>query len=485
MNKVICEKGLDISYEKILRDYLRTGQKKDLYQIKKFSKELMKQGIGPEAIVEMHLKAIKKINKNKSTYPGKTIDESFTLLMEGIINYEMACQENLNFRKEDYLTEIKELNRKLSEKLEEMTILYETAKLTSSFLDLDEMLSKAFNSAVKILNAETGSLMLFDPEEEVLTIKKSYGLNEEIIRKTRVKKGETIVGLVAQSGKPLIIHGRADLPVRCTQTGILPIKGRKKYEKVNSICVPLKTRKGVIGVVNLNRKEDDNPFTEDNLKLLFTMADFGASAIENATLYQNLHESYLSIIRALVSALELKDSYTRGHSESVTRYAVALAERLKLSPEEIESIEVAAVLHDIGKIGVQKSILNKPGKLDDEEWKEVRRHPEFSYKILKEVNFPWDVKPIIYAHHERYDGKGYPAGLKGEKIPLGAKILAVADTFAAMTSDRAYRKGVSKEVAIEELKRVAGTQLDPELVKVFIEMLMSKEKNSFKFSMLR
>jgi len=466
MNKVIYEKELDISYEKILRDYLRTGQKKDLYQIKKFSKELMKQGIGPEVIVEMHLKAIKKINKNKSVYPGKTIDESFTFLIEGIINYEMVCRKYLASKKEDYLAEIRELNRKLSEKLAEMTILYEAAKLTSSSLDLDEVLSSAFNSAVKILNAETGSLMLFDPEEEVLTIKKSYGLNEEIIRKTRVKKGETIVGLVAQSGKPFIIHGRADIS----------IKGRKKYEKVNSICVPLKTRKGVIGVVNLNRKEDANPFTEDNLKLLFTMANDVAFAIENATLYQNLHESYLSIIRALVSALELKDSHTRGHSESVTRYAVALAKKLKLSPQEIESIEVAAILHDIGKIGIQESILNKPGKLNDEEWKEMKRHPEFSYKILKEVNFPWEIKPVIYAHHERYNGKGYPARLKGEKIPLGARILAVADTFAAMTSDRAYRKGLSKEMAIEELKRVAGTQLDPELVKVFVEMLMSGEK---------
>ena len=467
MNKVIYEKRLDSNYEKILRDYLRTGQKKDLYQIEKFSKELMKERIGPEVIVEMHLKAIRKINKNKSTYPGKTIDESFTFLMEGIINYQMACQEYLNFRKEDYLAEIRELNRKLSEKLAEMTTLYEIAKLTSSSLDLDEMLSLAFNSAVKILNAETGSLMLFDPEEEVLTIKKSYGLNEEIIRKTRVKKGETIVGLVAQSGEPLIIHGRAD---------ISPIKGRKKYEKVNSICVPLKTRKGVIGVVNLNRKGEDKPFTEDNLKLLFTMADLAASAIENATLYQNLHESYLSIIRALVSALELKDSHTRGHSESVTRYAVALAERLKLSPQEIESIEVAAILHDVGKIGIHEYILNKPGKLNDEEWKEVKQHPEFSYKILKEVGFPWKIKPIIYAHHERYNGKGYPVGLKEKKIPLGARILAVADTFAAMTSDRPYRKGLSKERAIKELKRVSGTQLDPELVKVFVEMLMSREK---------
>jgi len=467
MNKVICEKGLDISYEKILRDYLRTGQKKDLYQIKKFSKELTKQGIAPEVIVEMHLQAIKKINKNKRTYPKKTIDESFTFLMEGIITYEMACQEYLDSRKEGYLAEIRELNRKLSEKLAEMTTLYETAKLTCSSLDLDEMLSSTFNSAAKILNAETGSLMLFDPEEEVLTIKKAYGLNEEIIRKTRVKKGETIVGLVAQSGEPLIIHGRAN---------ILPIKGRKKYEKVNSICVPLKTKKGVIGVINLNRKEDAKPFTEDNLKLLFTMANDAASAIENAKLYQNLHESYLGIIRALVAALELKNSYIRGHSEFVTKYAVDLAKKLKLSPQEIESIEVAAVLHDIGKIGIHEGILNKPGKLDNQEWKEIKQHPEFSYKILKEVNFPWKIKPLIYAHHERYDGKGYPIGLKGEAIPLGARVLAVADTFAAMTSDRAYRKGLSKEVAIEELKRVAGTQLDPELVKVFVEMVTLREK---------
>ncbi len=466
MNKVICEKGLDISYEKILRDYLRTGQKKDLYQIEKFSKELMKEGIGPEVIVEMHLKAIRKINKNKSTYPGKTIDESFAFLMEGIINYEIACQEYLNSKKEDYLTEIRELNRKLSEKLAEMTTLYEAARLTSSSLNLDEMLSLAFDSAIKILNAETGSLMFFDSEKEYLTIKRAHGLNEEIIKKTRVKKGETIVGRVAQSGKPLIIHGRAD---------ISQIKGKKKYEKVNSICVPLKTKKGVIGVVNLNRKGEDKPFTKDNLKLVFTMANDAAFAIENATLYQNLHESYLSIIRALVSALELKDSYTRGHSESVTRYAVALAKKLKLSPQEIESIEVAAILHDVGKIGVQESILNKPGKLNDEEWKEVKQHPEFSYKILKEVNFPWKIKPLIRAHHERYNGKGYPSGLKGRAIPLGARIIAVADSFAAMTSDRAYRKGLSKEVAIEELKRVAGTQLDPELVKVFVEMVLSRK----------
>ncbi|PKP57554.1 phosphohydrolase [Candidatus Atribacteria bacterium HGW-Atribacteria-1] len=465
MEGLIYGKKVDNEYEKILRDYLRTKQKKYLYQIEKFSKELMKQEISPEVIVEMHLQAIKKINKNKKTFSKEIIDESFTFLMEGIIAFKMSYQENLNFQKENYLAEIRELNRKLSEKLAEMTTLYKIAKLTSSSLDLDDMLSSAFNSAVKILNAETGSLMIFDPEEEVLTIKRAHGLNEEIIRNTRIKKGESIVGLVAQNGEPLIIHGRAD---------ISQIKGRKKYEKVNSICVPLKTKKGVIGVINLNRKGDAKPFTQDNLKLLFTMANDAAYAIENATLYQNLHESYLSIIRAMVSALELKDSYIRGHSEAVTRYAVALAQRLKLSPQEIKNIEIAAILHDIGKIGIHEDILSKPGRLNDKEWEEVKKHPEFSYKILKEVNFPWDIKPVIYAHHERYNGKGYPAGLKGKEIPLGARILAVADTFAAMTSDRPYRSRFSKEVVIGELKKIAGTQLDPDLVETFLKIVEKK-----------
>ena len=466
MNEVTYEERLEVNYEKILRDYLRTGRKKDLCQIEKFSKELMKKGIGPGVIVEMHLQAIKKINKDKRTYPKKTIDESFTFLMEGIVNYETIYQEDLDSKKEGYLADIRELNRKLSEKLREMTTLYEIAKLTSSSLDLDKMISSVFKSAVKILNAETGSLMLFDSEGEFLIIKSAHGLNEEIIRNTRIKKGETIVGLVAQNGKPLIINGRAD---------ISQIKGREKYEKINSICVPLKTKKGVMGVINLNRKEDAKPFTPDDLNLLFTLANDAAYAIENATLYQNLYESYRSIIRALISALELKDTYTRGHSEAVTRYAVALAKKLKLSPQEIDSIEVAAILHDIGKIGINDNILSKPERLNEEEWREVKQHPEFSYKILKEVKFPWDIKPIIYAHHERYNGKGYPAGLKGRKIPLGARILAVADTFAAMTSERPYRKRLSKERVIEELKTVAGNQLDPDLVEVFVDMLMSKE----------
>lgn len=459
----MMDNQLSLRYKKILAKYLKTGQETDLYHVAQFGKEMMNKGMGPEVVVEMHLDALKQINKAEKTYPKKAIDDSFTVLMEGIMAYGMAYKEYFNSRTDGYLAEIRDLNKKLSERLTEMTTLYETVKITVSSLDPDEVLSSVFNGAAKTLKANAGSLMLLDPEEGVLTIKRAHGLDEEVIRKTRIKLGEGIAGRVAQSGDPMIFHGKVDSP---------QAKGRMKYSKVNSICAPLKTRKGIVGIINLSRREDSEPFTKDNLTLLSTMAHEAASAIENAGLYKDLHEGYLSTIRALTSALEVKDHYTRGHSDAVARYAVKIAKRLDLSPHEIEGIEVAAILHDIGKIGIQEAILNKPGKLDDEEWKEVKKHPESSLKILDGINFPWDIKPIVYAHHERYDGKGYPRGLKGIEIPLGARILGVADLYDAMTSDRAYRKGLSKETVIEELKRVAGTQIDPGIAEVFIEILL-------------
>jgi len=455
---------LNNTYNKILADYLRFGQETYLYQVAQFGKEMMKQGMGPESIIEIHFNAVKVINKDKRTYPKRAIEESFTFLMEGVMAYGVAHKEYMNTRTEGYLAEIRELNRRLSERLAEMTALHETVKITGSSLNLDEVLSSVFRNAVRTLRSDDGSLMLLDPEEGVLTIKKAHGLDEDIIRKTRIRIGEGIAGMAALNGEPVIVNGNADK---------FKNKEREKRDGVNSICVPLKNKKGIIGIISLNRRVDSGPFTEDNLKILSTMAHEAASAIENASLYRDVHESYLSTIRALASALEVKDPYTRGHSDSVARWAVAIARRLEMSHQEVEGIEVAAILHDIGKIGIREDILNKHGKLDDGEWAEVKKHPELSCKIINGINFPWDIKPIIYAHHERYDGNGYPVGLRGEEIPLGARIIAVADLYDAMTSDRAYRRGLSREVVIKELKRVAGTQLDPGIVEIFIGMLAS------------
>ncbi len=191
-------------------------------------------------------------------------------------------------------------------------------------------------------------------------------------------------------------------------------------------------------------------------------------------LYIDMRENYLNTVEALVQALEAKDTYTSGHSERVGKFSVAIAEEIKMSDEKIVFLKYAAVLHDIGKIGVSETILNKEGKLLDLEWESIRAHPVIGQTIIKKIKFLFDIGLVVRHHHERYDGKGYPDGIKGEEIPLEARIIAVADTYDAITSDRIYRKGRTHDEAIAELKRVAGTQLDPEIVEIFCKVVKSE-----------
>ncbi|MHB8073924.1 HD-GYP domain-containing protein [Desulfosporosinus fructosivorans] len=191
-------------------------------------------------------------------------------------------------------------------------------------------------------------------------------------------------------------------------------------------------------------------------------------------LYIDMRENYLSTVEALVQALEAKDTYTSGHSARVGKLAVAIAEEIKMSEEKIQSLKYAAVLHDVGKIGVSELILNKEGKLLDSEWESIRSHPVMGQTIIKGIKFLFDIGDVVRHHHERYDGKGYPDGIKGEEIPLESRIIAVADTYDAITTDRSYRKGSTHDEAIVELKRVAGSQLDPEIVGIFCKVVTSE-----------
>ncbi len=183
---------------------------------------------------------------------------------------------------------------------------------------------------------------------------------------------------------------------------------------------------------------------------------------------------YLNAIKSLVFALEAKDKYTEGHSKRVTFYACEIAKKMKLPALMIHKIHLAGLLHDIGKIGVRESILNKPGKLTDEEYKHIYDHPVVGAKILTPVLKDKDILNFIRHHHERFDGTGRPDGLKGDEIPLGARILAVADTFDAMTSDRPYRKALTVDFAIKELKRCSGSQFDPTVVIYFLDFAEEK-----------
>ena len=184
---------------------------------------------------------------------------------------------------------------------------------------------------------------------------------------------------------------------------------------------------------------------------------------------QRLEKTYDSIAHVLAAAVDLRDPAAAEHSDRVSELTAVLARQLGLRHQELRDIRLAATLHDIGRLGVAEAVLSKSGPLDDEEWVEMREHPRMGYEILKGVDFVQGAAEIIYAHHERYDGTGYPRGLAGESIPLEARIFAVVDAYDAMTSYRPYRRARSHDEAVEEIARHAGTQFDPEVVRAFLE----------------
>ena len=191
--------------------------------------------------------------------------------------------------------------------------------------------------------------------------------------------------------------------------------------------------------------------------------------------YMEMRKTYLSTIRALTKAIDAKDHYTHGHSERVAQFTVAIGRAMKLPDDYLEKLEYVALLHDVGKVGISEYILNKPTRLLDEEMAAIREHSAIGAEIIKEVRLITDLADVIRYHHERIDGNGYPEGKKGEEIPLGARIVGVADSFDAMTTERVYREPLSLEEALEELVRCSGTQFDPDVVEVFVGLIEKGE----------
>ena len=233
------------------------------------------------------------------------------------------------------------------------------------------------------------------------------------------------------------------------------------------IIAPLSHKERTMGVVVIVFEEDQDFIRQQTLKLLYVLAGFFSLALQNAFLFSDLKHSYFNTIQGITNSVEARDPYTRGHSHRVGQIAKAIAEELNWDSDDLELIDWGGMLHDVGKIGINDAILNKPGKLEDDEYEAIKLHPLIGAQIVKDIPFLKPVVPYILEHHERFNGKGYPRGLTGEDISIEGRLLAVADVFDAMTTDRPYQKAFKPEVAHEKILRNENSQFDPKVVKAF------------------
>lgn len=243
--------------------------------------------------------------------------------------------------------------------------------------------------------------------------------------------------------------------------------GKESGRLLSIMIAPLSNLKRTIGAVVIVFEEDKDFIRQQTLRLLHILVDFFSMSLENIYLLDDLKSAYFYTIKAIANSIEARDPYTRGHSERVARFSKVIAEEFNWDKKEIELIDWGGALHDVGKIGIHDSILNKPGKLTDDEYNEIKLHPLIGTQIVKDISFLEPVIPYVLEHHERFDGKGYPKGVAGENISIKGRLLAVADTFDAMTSHRPYRKALKPADALKEILRNQGTQFDPEVVRAF------------------
>ena len=349
-------------------------------------------------------------------------------------------------------------------RIEEFTALYEVNKSITSTLQLPQVLALITKKACQIMKASGCSLRLLHRNKKELVLKAHYGLNKRShLRKGNIKIGESIAGRVLRENRYYIVK---DLfkDSRYQDSSIV-----RKENLRSLLCVPLVEAGRTFGVLSIY-SSIANCFHKEDVKLLSMFASQAAISISNARLYEQARANYLGAIKFLANALDAKDSYTAGHSERVAEIASGIARQLRLSELQKDALQYASYLHDLGKVSININTLRKPGSLSKPEWRSIYRHPSVGAEIINKIETLNKLVPIILHHHARYAGGGYPdKDMKCENIPIGSRILAVADAYEAMVSHRPYRKAFSKEEALQELKRCSGAQFDPQVVKVFLK----------------
>ncbi len=390
----------------------------------------------------------------------KDLSEIEKKIIEGIAYIGTEVLQNVNLYRRLVNKSIE-----LSHSIKAIETIHEIDKAILSSLNQQTILEIVAAMVTRLIDCNSCAITILDKEKKALIFKAGFGRRRVLKRDTAIPLEDTIANEVIETGRFQYISELSDLEE-------LPAFEKKMLkEGFHSIIrIPLKARGRIIGILSLESKRSA-AFTSKDISLLETLSNQVGVALENANLLNEFEELFIGTLRAFSKIIDAKSPWTRGHSERVTKYAILIGRELGLSRDQLRRLEVAALLHDIGKIGIPESILDKPGKLTKEEYEIVKRHPEIGAEILSSIRQFEEVVPAIRHHHERYDGRGYPDGLKGEEIPVMARIIAVADAFDAMLSKRPYRDALSLNSAVKELQRNKGSQFDPQIVDILLNII--------------
>lgn len=372
-----------------------------------------------------------------------------------IISRVMAARshfvENILLKEEaERSKKLLKVNQELQEKVKEVEtvnlILQKLGQATSS----QELFNTLVNLSGKITPCDEAHFCFFTRGMKDYEIVTSFFRDKERTPADAVCIEKEIAGKVADDGIPFLIKG--------------------KNGDGSIIVIPLKIRSAVFGILIAVIKSGMYCFNEKDIYFLNFVVEKASFSIENMALYENIYENLFSTLYAFVETIEARDPYTKQHSASVSKYAMTIARASGFTQEDVAKLNVSGNLHDIGKIGIPDNILLKPGRLTDEEYEIIKKHPIIGSNIIAHLGMWTEEQDIIRHHHERFDGKGYPDGLKGEEIPLLSRILSVADVYDALTTDRSYRRKMSDDVAVNIIKENSGSQFDSKIVDVFLDL---------------
>ncbi len=383
--------------------------------------------------------------------------------------YQTACRDEISTLGEQFNNLLYFLENDYSEMMHAKGYI-EHVLTWANQMSLKDNLDDALELVTEIIRQATKSqkiaILLLDESKKYLVVKKVIGLTGDSFKTAKLEAGDVVEGKLFKEKKVLYIEdiNRWEYIKFCLQfngLGGFPLI-------IVYLGTPLNPL-GIIGVVS----EEKSSAVKKNLDFLAYIADTATVVINNQLNKCRLEETYLNTIEALASAIEAKDRYTEGHSARVSELSLKIGQAIELSPGELKRLKYAGLLHDIGKIVVDLSILSKPGKLTPEEFERIKIHPQIGVQIIQHVGFLKDIQGIIRHHHEWFDGSGYPDGIKGMEIEVGARIITIADAYDAMISDRPYRKALTPEKAVQELIHHSGSQFDPRLVDVLLKQVFN------------